>query len=142
MSQSVRLVRTGSITYRSDLANGLSQNLQCCGAYSQHLAAAKADSREVLSKMSRFLVHSLFCHFMTKWQSVILIVSRRTTCGSDHEGDSTERQLGGALHRWVLNTLCTTLYLSDSFLFFFCWQDMVLKLGVGWIGIAILPVNW
>ena len=65
--------------------------------------------------------------------------------GSDHEGDSkiprTLATWGVATPMGFEHTLHYVIFVG-FFFGFFCWQDMVLKLGVGWVGIAILPVNW
>ena len=67
------------------------------------------------------------------------------TCGSDHEGDSKIPRIlatwGVATPMGFEHTLHYVIFVG-FFFGFFCWQDMVLKLGVGWVGIAILPVNW
>ena len=69
----------------------------------------------------------------------------KTTCGPDHEGDSkiprTLATWGVATPMGFEHTLHYVIFVG-FFFGFFCWQDMVLKLGVGWVGIAILPVNW
>ena len=64
---------------------------------------------------------------------------------SDHEGDS---KIPRILATWGVPTPMgfghTLRYfiLARLFSSFFCWQDMVLKFCTGWVGIAILPVNW